>query len=163
MAESTARSTNEKNRAVIEKFYTALGENDFELLAPLHRDDIVMNVLGRSPVSGRFEGREACFGPDGVATRVFHRIGPGYQFGAEWRIVAVDEPYVVGFSRGEGASANGGRYDQTYCQVFRLEDGLIVEMHEFLDTVVVEDALYGNRLENPQADPALPFSIAQQP
>jgi len=61
------------NIAVAEAFYRALEVGDFEALADLHADDVVFNLLGSTPVSGRWEGKAECFGPL-VADRV---VGKG--------------------------------------------------------------------------------------
>ena len=61
--------------------------------------------------------------------------------------------------QGGGPTVNGGRYDQTYCEIFTIRDGLIIEMHNFFDTVLVEDALFSNRLENIEAPISHPFQI----
>jgi ketosteroid isomerase-like protein len=39
-----------------------------------------------------------------------------------------------------------GPYNNTYCHVFTVRDGLIVENFEHMDTVLVERALYGRKL-----------------
>jgi uncharacterized protein len=147
----------ESSRAVIERFYAALEAFDVETLLDLHHEDCVVHVLGRTPVSGRFAGRE---GLAEVAAKVFEQLVPDQvRFATRWRIVAVDGDCVVAFMQGGGPTLGGVPYDQTYCQVFHLRDGRIAEMHEFLDTVVVEAALFGNHLERPQQDPADPFTI----
>ena len=40
-----------ENRQLIEKYYEALSDGDFELLASLHTDDVVFNLVGNTPVS----------------------------------------------------------------------------------------------------------------
>ena len=50
----------EKNKKLIEKWYIALAEGDFETIFDMHHDDVVYNMLGSTPVSGRIYGKDAC-------------------------------------------------------------------------------------------------------
>lgn len=139
----------DENIALIENYYQCLAGGDFEALAALHSDDVVFNMLGKTPVSGRWEGKAECFGPivaDGVVGKL--RAGE-FQFAKKWKIMCADEQRVVGIMQGGGPGKNGEQYDQTYCQVFTITDGLIAEMHEFFDTVLVELVLNDNPLKGP--------------
>jgi ketosteroid isomerase-like protein len=148
----------EENRKIIEKYYGALAEGDAETFSSLHSEDVIFNVLGNTPVSGRFMGKTECFSK--IASRVVRTLVPGtFKFAKKWRIMAADEKRVVGIMKGGGVAKTGLEYDQTYCQVFTIRDGKISELHEFLDTVLVEEALFGNRLECPREDPDLPFNF----
>jgi len=146
-----------ENRAVIERFFEAQQSGDFETAMGLTHDDMVLNVIGRTPVSGRFVGRDEIAW---VGTTVFEQLIPEEQHvAAKWRIVAAEGDCVVALMQGGGPTKGGVPYDQTYCQIFQLRDGRIAEMLEFLDTVVVEAALFGNMLARPQSDPEVPFSV----
>lgn len=95
------------NRAVGEAFYRALADGDFDALAALHSDDVVFNLLGSTPVSGRWEGKAECFGPL-VADMVVGKLEPEtIQFSREWRIMCADDTCVVGLMRGGGMGKNG--------------------------------------------------------
>ncbi|MBW2114769.1 MAG: nuclear transport factor 2 family protein [Deltaproteobacteria bacterium] len=148
----------EENRKTIERYYRCLAEGDAETFASLHTEDVVFNLIGNTPVSGRFLGRAACFSE--VAARVVRALVPGrFRFAKKWRIMAVEENCVVGIMQGGGTAKNGLEYEQTYCQVFTMHDGKIAELHEFFDTALAEEALFGNRLERPQTEPAFPFEF----
>ena len=147
-----------ENRQLIEKYYEALSAGDFEKLASLHTDDVVFNLVGNTPVSGRFTGKDICFGE--VVAQVVSSLQPEtIKFGVKWRIMAADENCVVGIMQGGGMAVNGEEYAQTYCQVFTIENGKITELHEFFDTVLVEKALFGNHLQKPETAPPNPFQF----
>lgn len=132
------------NIALATRYYEALAEGDFEALAALHSDDVIFNLLGSTPVSGRWIGKAECFGPlvaDGVVGKL---VPETVQFSREWTIMCADENRVVGIMRGGGMGTNGHEYLQTYCQIMTIRDGLIVELHEFFDTALVELALNDN-------------------
>ncbi|MEL7199942.1 MAG: nuclear transport factor 2 family protein [Pseudomonadota bacterium] len=134
----------EANIAVAKRFYEVLAAGDFEALAALHSDDVVFNLVGSTPVSGRWEGKAECFGPvvaDGVVGKL---VPETIQFSRKWRIMSADDNCVVGIMQGGGMGKNGHDYQQTYCQIMTIRDGLIVELHEFFDTALVELALNDN-------------------
>ena len=149
----------EKNVALIERYYGCLASGDFEALAALHSDDVAFNMLGETPVSGRWEGKAECFGPL-VADLVVGKLVPGeFQFAQKWRIMSADDHCVVGIMQGGGPGLNGEMYHQTYCQVFTIESGEIVELHEFYDTAMVERVLNDNPTERPPTPQSRPFTF----
>lgn len=147
------------NIAVATRFYEALAAGDFDALAALHSDDIVFNLVGTTPVSGRWEGKDVCFGPvvaDGVIGKL---VAETIRFSREWRIMCADENCVVGLMRGGGLAKNGHDYSQTYCQIMTIRGGLIAELHEFFDTALVELALNDNPTHKGPSVPARPFAF----
>lgn len=153
----------QQNIALIETYYASLAAGDFEALADCHSEDVAFNMLGSTPVSGRWEGKAECFGPL-VADAVLGKLVPGeFSFARKWRIMSADDECVVGLMQGGGPGLNGEQYDQTYCQVFTIaeRDGRrqIVELHEFYDTALVERVLNDNPTAKPPTVPARPFSF----
>lgn len=147
------------NIAVATRFYEALAAGDFDALAALHSDDIIFNLVGTTPVSGRWEGKDVCFGPvvaDGVIGKL---VAETIRFSREWRIMCADENCVVGLMRGGGLAKNGHDYSQTYCQIMTIRGGLIAELHEFFDTALVELALNDNPTHKGPSVPARPFAF----
>jgi ketosteroid isomerase-like protein len=116
-------------------------------------------MSGSTLVSGRFDGRDALY-----AHMAKHVLGPlivGTEPYVKGSCIAiVDGPMVVGLLHGGLPTRAGGRYDQFYLQIFRLEGGLIAEIVELFDTVMVETALMGHELEVPRRPPDRPFGIA---
>jgi ketosteroid isomerase-like protein len=147
------------NIALVTRYYGVLAAGDFEALAALHSDDVVFNLVGTTPVSGRWVGKAECFGPvvaDGVIGKL---VADTIRFSRQWRIMCADDERVVGLMRGGGMGANGHEYLQTYCQVLTIRDGLIVELHEFFDTALVELALNDNPTAKGPSLPARPFEF----
>jgi uncharacterized protein len=147
------------NIALVTRYYEALAAGDFDALAALHADDVVFNLVGSTPVSGRWVGKAECFGPvvaDGVIGKL---VADTIRFSRQWRIMCADENCVVGLMRGGGMGTNGHEYLQTYCQVLTIRDGLIAELHEFFDTALVELALNDNPTVKGPSVPARPFAF----
>ncbi len=147
------------NIRLAEDYYSALERGDFEALANLHSDDVVFNLVGQTPVSGRWVGKEECFGPL-VADMVVGKLVPEtVQFSRKWKIMCADDERVVGLMYGGGKAINGEDYLQTYCQIMTICDGKIAELHEFFDTALVELALNDNPTANGPTTPNRPFEF----
>ena len=152
-------SRREQNIALAQRYYQALADGDFDTLAALHSDDVVFNLLGSTPVSGRWEGKAECFGPL-VADNVVGKLAPEtVQFSRKWRIMCADDERVVGLMYGGGMGTNGHEYLQTYCQIMTITDGLITELHEFFDTALVELALNDNPTAKGPSEGEKPFAF----
>jgi ketosteroid isomerase-like protein len=149
----------EANRALITRWYEALAAGDFEAIFEMHHDDVVYNMVGNTPVSGRIHGKDAC--RNGIiAEKLLEKLVPGeFRFAKAWTIVAAEGDRVVGLMQGGGPTVNGGHYDQTYCEIFTIRGAKIVEMHNFFDTVLVEECLFDNSLAHPEVLGEDPFQV----
>lgn len=63
------------------------------------------------------------------------------QIEAEYGVVVVDERGGVAEWRLQGSLKAGGDYDQFYCWVFKFADGLITDIHEYIDTAYGKNAV----------------------
>lgn len=146
------------NRRLIERYYTAAQEGDRDTLFDLHAEDVVINRVGRTPISGRTESRDRNFSHNMRA--VFNALLPEEtHLAVQWRIFAVDDGCVAGSMISRCLARNGRRYDQTHIQLFTIREGKIAEVHEAFDTALVESALFNNDLERPEVDIANPYAI----
>jgi ketosteroid isomerase-like protein len=148
----------ERSRQIVSDWYTALQQGDMEGVVGAMDENIIVNVLGSSGVSGRHEGRDA-FVANGIGP-IFAALEPeSVEFAKRWRIFAAEGERVVVLMEGFAAAKNGCRYDNKYCHLFTIRDGRIAELWEFLDTVVVEEAIFDNPLQSSREAPAAPFSF----
>jgi ketosteroid isomerase-like protein len=67
------------------------------------------------------------------------RLADRYRASAE-RIIA-EGPYVVVQARGQAMTTAGTPYHNEYCFIYRVENGQIKEVIEYLDTELVTAAL----------------------
>ena len=149
----------EDNRRLIERWYEALAAGDFQTIFDMHHDDVVYNMVGNTPVSGRIYGKDACCNGM-IAQKLLDKLVPDeVRFAKQWKIVAAEGDRVVGLMQGGGPTRNGQSYEQTYCEIFTIRDGKIAEMHNFFDTVLVEQCLFDNSLERPETPLPDPFRI----
>lgn len=157
---SVEETSVKENRALITRWYEALAAGDFEAIFEMHHDEVVYNMVGNTPVSGRIYGKDACCNGM-IAEKLLEQLVPGeFRFSKTWTIVAAEGDRVVGLMQGGGPTKNGGNYDQTYCEIFTIRGGKIVEMHNFFDTVLVEECLFDNPLARPEALSEDPFQVA---
>jgi len=129
-------------KQVVTDFYRLLSEGDAEGAVALLSDDIVWVCEGTTPVSGRYTGLKSVledfFGPvnehreEGISFNILDMFGEGDS------VVALVEGFMTG---------KYGRYDNLYCQIYRVRDGKIYESLEYLDTALVETALFGKKIE----------------
>lgn len=137
-------SKTDESRRVIEGFYEAVAAGDMETVVAIFADDVEVEVMGQSPISGRHVGR---------ADFLAHAMGPvidaldpeTIELAATWEIFAAEDDRVVARMTGRATSKAGKRYDNSYCQLFRVRDGRIAEMYEYLDTALLEDAIFSGR------------------
>jgi ketosteroid isomerase-like protein len=133
-------------RDVVERWYTSLSARDFAAYAATLHEDVIINVAGRTAVSGRWHGKTALF--DIVLPRVVANLDVAtIDLARHWRIMGVDGSIVTGMMQGGATNLDGETYEQTYCQIFRVEQGLIVESWEFFDTIQAEARLFGKSID----------------
>ncbi len=129
-------------KAVVKEWFDKLAVGDAEAAFGLFSPDCTYILQGTTPVSGTYKGLPAILN----------------DFFAPWRTridgpltLALDEligegERVVALARGSAKTVTGARYDNDYAFVFRVREGRIVEVNEFLDTALVETAAYGRKL-----------------
>lgn len=134
-------STTEASRRTVETFYEAVAAGDMDTVLEAFADDVVVEVMGRSPISGRHVGRDAflseAMGP------VMAVLDPDtVMLATTWEIFAAEGDRVAARMTGTAATRSGKRYDNSYCQLFRIREGQIAEMYEYLDTALLQEAIF---------------------
>jgi ketosteroid isomerase-like protein len=119
--------------SVFEQMAAGNGQPFMDVLA----DDVRWTVIGTSPWSRTYSGKRAVVSE--LMRPLFKQFGSQYRARAI-RIVAEDDVVVVE-ARGDVDTKSGQPYNQTYCYVFRLADGEVREMTEYLDTDLVNRVL----------------------
>ncbi len=133
----------ESNKQVIRDFFERLTGGDMEGAMALCHDDVAWTIIGDTPVSKTFHG------PGGVEGDLMGEVFKVVDADAGLRVdiiemIAEGDKVVC---RAQGTiTGNHGPYNNTYCHVFTVRDGKIAEDMEYLDTVLIEHALYGKKL-----------------
>jgi uncharacterized protein len=110
--------------------YAALADGDGRLFRDAMAEDFSWNIAGHSAWSRCWQGRDAVqrelLGP------LFKRFATRYRSHAEHFIAEGDT--VVVQCRGEVRTIAGEAYDNHYCMVFRVTDGRLRSVTEYMDT-----------------------------
>jgi|SRR5882724_3444026 len=126
-----------ENKELLRAIYSKLANGDGSLFVEHLDDDVIMRVTGRNSWSQTFNGKEALirnlYGYVRSLTQEPRTVTPV-------RVIA-DDDHVVVEARGEMLRKDGVRYENEYCLVFKLANGKIVEMREYLDSALCERVL----------------------
>ena len=125
------------NKLMMQDIFEAVGRGDRTAYREALHNDIVMQVMGSSSWSQTVRGKDKVldvfFGH--VNSRLSAR-NPTKPF----RFLA-DEDWVVVEAKGDMLAVDGRPYQNDYCLHYRIAQGKIVEMKEYMDTVLCEDRL----------------------
>ena len=117
----------EENKELIKKWYIALEQGDFDTIYDMHHEDVVYNMLGNTPVSGRIYGKDACCNGM-IGQKLLEKLESNeVKFSKKWKIIAAENDRVVGMMQGGGPTKKGEDYEQTYCEIFKIKDSKITK------------------------------------
>lgn len=125
-------STSE-NKQLMQQIFAELARGNSEALVEAIADNVVWHVTGTTKFSKSYRGK---------ASLMNDLVGPLFsQFEDQYRNVAdrfiAEDNYVVVECRGQATTKTGKPYNNKYCFVFRLKDGKIEEVTEYMDTQLV--------------------------
>ena len=98
-------------------------------------EDVSWRWMGVSQWSRTFEGKQLVAGTLFGGAR--ETLSPSSS--VEVHGIHGDGDFVVIEHPGRNELADGRRYDNNYCRVFRFRDGLIQEVREYMDTQLVTE------------------------
>jgi uncharacterized protein len=125
-----------ENKQFIRNMFIELSKGNAEAFLGSIADDVRYTIIGTTKYSGTFNGKQELInkllGPltaqleGGIAVTPDNLIADG--------------DYVAMQAHGKARSKNGRSYDNTYCHVFRIANGKVQEVTEYLDTELVTSA-----------------------
>jgi ketosteroid isomerase-like protein len=113
--------------------FAELGKGNAQAFMDAMADDIRFTIIGTTKFSGTFKGKQE------LASKLLGPLGAALEGGlviTPENLIA-DGDFVAMQARGKSLAKNGKRYDNTYCQIFRVTDGKVREITEYLDTELV--------------------------
>jgi uncharacterized protein len=129
--------TAQANKRMMQDIFGAVARGDRTAYVNAMHDDLVMHVAGSSSwaitVRGKAKILDVYF--DHVASRLSAR-NPTKPI----RFLA-DDDWVVVEAKGDMVATDGRPYQNDYCLHYRIVDGRIVEMREYMDTALCQDRL----------------------
>jgi uncharacterized protein len=125
-----------ENKQMVRNMFAELSKGNGQAFLDSMADNVRFTIIGSTKFSGTFNGKQEfvskVLGPLGAQLEGGLAITPD-NFIAEGDYVAMQ-------ARGDSRTKSGGTYNNTYCQVFRIADGKVQEVTEYLDTELVTKA-----------------------
>lgn len=136
----------EANKALVRSFIDAISHADVEFLDRVYAPGSTCWTSGNTLISGRFQREEnlqraaGVLGsfPDGLTFNISAMTAEGER-------VAVE-------AQSTGVHVSGQLYSNLYHFLFRIKDGQVLELKEYMDTELVTDILCGG--QRPKGTPA---------
>ncbi|MBI3303301.1 MAG: nuclear transport factor 2 family protein [Deltaproteobacteria bacterium] len=127
----------EQNKEVVRRAMAALGRGDMTGFLTDADDDFTFTLIGTTPFSGTIRGKQAVL--EALRNALGTRIeGGGIAMTIDNLIAEGD--YVAEQARGKARMKNGKDYNNTYCRVWRMVNGKVKSVVEYLDTELVRTA-----------------------
>lgn len=124
------------NKERMRTIFAATAQGLFEPLVEAMAGETTWTIMGSTPFSRTFAGKEAILtqllGPLRARIAGTIRLTAG-------RFIAEDDLVVVE-AKGDSTTVEGVPYNNSYCFVFRLAEGKIREITEYIDTQLVMKA-----------------------
>ena len=117
--------------------FEGLRQGDPSYFMPLFHEDIAWRVMGSSAWSKRAKRLWAV--ERDLVGPLFARFAEPYLNIPE--LILADGEHVVVLAKGDAETGEGRRYANDDCFVFRMEGGWIVEVREYMDTVLADAVL----------------------
>jgi hypothetical protein len=131
-----------ENKQLMQHIFAELSKGNSEPFVESMSDDFRWTVTGSTKWSKTYDGKQA------VLTELFGTLRSkisGRIRTTAHRFIAEGD-HVVVEARGNNTTKKGRPYNNTYCFVFRIAEGKVKELTEYMDTELVTAAL-GDDLE----------------
>jgi ketosteroid isomerase-like protein len=129
----------EQNKEFVRQFFQAMNRGDTAAIVAAYAEDGYVQTMGNTLVSGRNGKAEIA----GFAGAVLEAFPEGLRFTIN-TLTAEDDRVAVE-AQSEGRHVSGQDYQNFYHFLFRLRDGKIIALHEYLDTELATDVLCGGQ------------------
>jgi ketosteroid isomerase-like protein len=135
------------NKELMTEIYDELAKGNRTPFRNAMHEDFRWIMKGRTAWSKTYEGRDAI--REELIKPLYAQFADEYSNTAK-RIFA-DGDFVIVECEGKVTTTSGKPYNNQYCLIFRLENGKIKEMTEYLDTALVNETLAPPPWAKPQA------------
>lgn len=125
------------NKALLQWVFADLAAGNGRPFLEMLAQDVVWHVEGSTAWSRSYRGKQAV---KADLLKPLHMALAGPNPLAVSRMIA-EEDCVAVQARGNAVTRAGAPYRNSYCMIFRLVDGRVVEITEYADTALIERAL----------------------
>jgi len=135
-------SATEASRAVVAGFFRALRAGDMDALRATFAPDATWILRGGLPASGTWTSPDGIM--DGFFPQIFGRLDPDVPVVQDVHRIIADGEYAVAEWTTHARTRDGRRYDSDYAGVFRVVNGQLAAVTEYLDTAYASRVLFGS-------------------
>ncbi|MGH7934643.1 MAG: nuclear transport factor 2 family protein [Candidatus Binataceae bacterium] len=125
-----------ENKELVRNMFAELAKGNAEAFLANMADDVRFTVMGTTKWSGTFNGKREVIGK--LLTPLAAELEGGIALTPDNLIAEGD--FVAMQARGKAKAKNGKSYNNNYCQIFRIANGKVKEITEYLDTELVTEA-----------------------
>ena len=125
-----------ENKALVEEAWGMVSAGDGEGFLSKLSDDATWTFFGSHKFAGTFRGKAE------IVAKLFEPLGDVLEDGIKVTInsLTAEGDRVVMESKGQARTKSGVDYNNDYCIVITIKDGLIVAVREYLDSELVTAA-----------------------
>jgi ketosteroid isomerase-like protein len=122
-----------ENKEAIRNMFAELSKGNADAFLGALADNVRFTIIGSTKFSGTFNGKQE------FINKVLAPLGAQLEGGLSMTVdnLIAEGDYVAMQARGKSNTKSGGTYNNTYCQVFKLNNGKVQEVTEYLDTEIV--------------------------
>jgi ketosteroid isomerase-like protein len=133
----SSEQTQEQNKEIVRRAIAAIGRGDLDGFMGDAADDVTLQVMGAvfPPIHGKPKVLK------GLRNALAARLENGGAIAMTIENLIADGEYVAEQSHGKARTKDGKDYNNTYCRVWRITNGKIAMMQEYLDTELVRKCL----------------------
>ncbi len=126
-----------ENKQLLQHIFSELSNGNPGPFVESLADDVQWTIIGTTDWSKTFDGKQAV---------LVELLGPlSANFDAPMRVTAhrfiAEDDFVVVEGRGQATTRAGKLYNNTYCWVYRIADGKVKELTEYMDTQLAATSL----------------------
>lgn len=135
-------ASTEVSRAVVARFFGALRAGDMDAVRATFAPDATWTLRGELPASGMWTGPGGII--DGFFPQIFGRLDPEVPVVQDVHRIIADGEYAVAEWTTHARTRDGRCYDSDYAGVFRVIDGHLAGVTEYLDTAYAKRVLFSS-------------------
>lgn len=126
-----------ENKQLMEQIFAELSQGNSRPMVDHLADDVRWTVMGTTPWSKMYSGKQTVL--TDLLGQLRARLADRYRATAQ--LILAEGDWVVVQARGQSTTKSGVPYNNEYCFIYRITDGRIHEVIEYLDTELLMSAL----------------------
>lgn len=126
-----------QNKQLLQNVFAETAKGNGRPFVQALADEVSWTIIGSTAWSKTYRGKQAVL--DELLGPLNAQLADGNRITAH-RLIAEDDCVVVE-ARGHNLTKAGDPYQNSYCWIFRLVDGQVVELTEYADTALIDAVL----------------------